>query len=68
MHLSIAIPRKQFLLTALLILALSVFGVNGGFSLLVRGGDAVLEFVGHLISGFHDFSLDRLDPTYPRCF
>lgn len=68
MHLSIAIPRKQFLLRALLILALSVFGVSGGFSLLVRGGDAILEFVGHLISGFHGFSLDRLDPTYPRCF
>jgi hypothetical protein len=56
------------LLTALLVLALSVFGMSGGFSLLVRGGDAVLEFVGHLISGFHHFSLDRLDPTYPRCF
>ncbi|ADV83712.1 hypothetical protein [Terriglobus saanensis] len=68
MHPSIASPRKHFLLTALLILALSVAGANGGFSLLVRGGGAVLEFVGHLISGFHDFSLDRLDPTYPRCF
>lgn len=68
MHLSIAIPRKQFHLRALIILAPSVFGVSGGFSLLVRGGDAVLEFVGHLISGFNGSSLDRLDPTYPRCF
>jgi hypothetical protein len=67
-HLSIASPRQQLLPTALLVLALSVFGMSGGFYLLVRGGDAVLEFVGHLISGFHYFSLDRLDPTYPRCF
>jgi hypothetical protein len=67
-HPSIVSPRQQLLLTALLILALSIFGMSGGFSLLVRGGDAVLEFVGHLISGFHHFSLDRLDPTYPRCF
>jgi hypothetical protein len=67
-HPSIATPRQQLVLTALLVLALSVFGMSGGFSLLVRGGDAVLEFVGHLISGFHHLSLDRLDPTYPRCF
>ena len=27
-----------------------------------------LDFVGHLISGFRDFTLNPLDPTYPRCF
>ena len=39
-----------------------------GRSGLVRAGDASLDFVGHLINGFHDFTLDPFDPTYPRCF
>jgi hypothetical protein len=35
---------------------------------LTRAGEFSLEFVGTLISNVHNISLDRLDPTYPRCF
>ena len=39
-----------------------------GPSVLSRCGDASLHVVGHLISRLHDFTLDPLVPTYPRCF
>ena len=52
-----------------IVLVILAVGFSGGFSALARAGDASLAFVGHLISGLHDgFSLDRLDPTFPRCF
>ena len=35
---------------------------------LVRASESSLEFVGNLIGNVHNISLDRLDPTYPRCF
>ena len=46
----------------------TLFAGLGGFPLLQRAGESSLEFVGNLISNVHHISLDRLDPTYPRCF
>ena len=40
----------------------------GGLPMLAQAGESSLEFVGNLISNVHHISLDRLDPTYPRCF
>ena len=52
--LAIAIPLKTGL----------VWGRSG----FARASGASLDFVGHLISGFRDFTLNPLDPAYPRCF
>ena len=68
MYPSIAHLRRHWTVASLLTVSLIVAGLSGGCSTLARSGDASLEFVGHLISGFHDPSLERLDPTHPRCF
>jgi hypothetical protein len=64
------IVRSRQLLAAGFAMCLggALFVGMGGTSLIARAGDASLEFVGNLIAGFHNISLDRLDPTYPRCF
>ncbi len=67
MYPSIAHPRRYWIVATLITISYIVAGLSGGCSTLTQGG-ASLEFVGHLISGFHDLSLERLDPTYPHCF
>ena len=63
------LTRTHHLLTAAAVcLGGTLFVGLGGFPLLERAGESSLEFVGHLISNVHHISLDRLDPTYPRCF
>jgi hypothetical protein len=68
MHPSIVHPRRSLMLALPVVLVIVAIGLSGGILALARAGDASLEFVGNLISAFHDISLDRLDPMYPRCF
>ncbi len=68
MYPSIARSHRSWILALPLVLTVGAIGLPGGISALARAGDASLEFVGHLIGGFHNFTLDRLDPTYPHCF
>ena len=68
MYPSIAHLRRHWIAPVLITTSLIVAGLSGGCSTLARAGGAPLEFVGHLISGFHEPSLERLDPTYPHCF
>jgi hypothetical protein len=68
MYPNIARSRRPLMLVLRVAFKTVAIGVSGGISALARAGDASLEFVGNLISAFHDISLDRLDPTYPRCF
>ena len=63
----IARSRSQFLVSLAIAVPLST-GLVWGRSGLARAGDASLDFVGHLVSEFHDRSLNPLIPTYPRCF
>jgi len=63
------LARTRPLLTAVAVcLGGTLFAGSGGCTLLARAGKSSLEFVGNLISNVHNISLDRLDPTYPRCF
>lgn len=63
------LTRTRQLLTAVAVcMGGTLFVGLGGFSLLARAGESSLEFVGNLISNVHHISLDRLDPTYSRCF
>jgi len=68
MNPSIVHPRRSWKFILPIVLAVFAIGLSGGFSALARAGGASLEFVGNLIQSVHDISLDRLDPTYPRCF
>ncbi len=68
MYPSIAHTRSPWIVTALITGSLTVADLSGGCSTLTRAGGASLEFVGHLISGLHDLSVERLDPMYPHCF
>ena len=67
MYPSIAHPGRYWIVAALLTISYVVAGLSGGCFTLTQGGVS-LEFVGHLISRFHDPSLERLVPTYPYCF
>ena len=64
------LTRAHHLLTAVATVCLggALFVGLGGLPLLMRAGESSLEFVGNLISNVHYISLDRLEPTYPRCF
>jgi hypothetical protein len=68
MHPSIARSYRPLILILPIVLIIGAVGLSGDISALARAGDASLEFVGHLIGGFHNFTLDRLAPTYPHCF
>ena len=67
MYPSIAHPGRYWIVATLITISYIVAGLSGGCSTLTQGG-ASLEFVGHLISGFQDLSLEGLVPTYPPCF
>jgi hypothetical protein len=63
------LTRKRPLLTAAAVcLGGTLFVGLGGLPFLARACESPLEFVGNLIGNVHRISLDRLDPTYPRCF
>jgi hypothetical protein len=68
MHPSIARSHRALILILPLVLIIGAVGLSGDISARARAGDASLEFVGHLIGGFHNLALDRLDPTYPPSF
>lgn len=60
----IARSLTQVLISLAIAIPLST-GLVWGRSGLARAGDASLDFVGHLISGLQDFTLNPLDPAYP---
>jgi hypothetical protein len=59
---------RQLLTAGAVCLGGTLFVGLGGVSALARAGESSLEFVGNLINNVHHISLDRFDPTYPRCF
>jgi hypothetical protein len=66
---TMTLARTRPLLTAAAVcIGGTLFAGLGGFPWLARAGESSLEFVGNLINNVHHISLDRLDPTCPRCF
>jgi hypothetical protein len=62
-------PMRQLLAARAAVCLGGVLFVGlGGLPMLAQAGESSLKFVGNLISNVHHISLDRLDPTYPRCF
>ena len=68
MRFCIANRHRHSLLSSLAVAALLATGFVYGLCVLGRNGDVSFDGVGNLISRFHDFTLDPLVPTYPRCF
>ena len=65
---TIARPRQLLAVGTAVCLGGALFAGMGSVQRIAQGGEASLEFVGNLISSVRDIRLDRLDPTYPRCF
>ena len=61
-------PNTRRALASLAVTATLAFSLQYGSAVLRWAGGDPLDFVGHLISGFRDFTLKPLDPAYPRCF
>ena len=68
MQLAIARYRKYAVVSTVVISSLALFGITGGFRVLVRVGDAALESYDEVVSDWAQNTLDHLNPTYPRCF
>ena len=68
MKLSSLRPNSRRALLGFAVTATLAFSLQYGSAVLRWAGGDSLDFVGHLISGFRDFTLNLLDPTYPRCF
>ncbi len=68
MQLHIATHARYLALSAALASALALMGVSGGFTVLGRLGDAVLESYTQAVSDWGQHITDKLDPTRPRCF
>ena len=68
MQIVIARPRRFLILVLPIALAVAAIGFSGGISGPLQAGGASLEFVGNLISRFHESPWSWLDPTYSHCF
>ena len=68
MKFSIVRPHSRLVLAALAATTLFGVGLHHWPSALSWAGDVSLDAVGHLTSRLHEFDLDRLVPTYTRCF
>jgi hypothetical protein len=55
-------------LSAVFASSLALMAAKGGFTMLARVGDAVLESYDRAISDWGQHLAEKLDPTYPRCF
>ena len=67
MQFSIVRPHSRLALTTLAATVLLGAGLHYWPFILSWAGGASLDFVGHLTSRLHAFTLDPLVPTYPRC-
>jgi predicted DNA-binding transcriptional regulator AlpA len=54
--------------SAVIVSTLGLVITTGGFPTVVRLGDAALEFYSRAISDWGQHLMEKLDPTYPRCF
>ena len=61
-------PNTRRALASLALTVMLACGLQYGSAVLRWASGDPLDFVGHLISGIRDFTLNPLDPTYPRCF
>ena len=61
-------PRHLLAAGAAVCIGGTLFVGLGGFPLLARASESSLEFVGTLIGNVHHISMDKLYPTYTRCF
>ena len=68
MQFTIARHGRSVAIFAVIASSLALLGATGGFRVLVQLGDAALESCDRAISDWAQNTLERLNPTYPRCF
>ena len=68
MKLSPLSPNTRRALASLVLTAVLACGLQYGSAVLRWASGDPLDFVGHLINGLRDVTLNPLDPAYPRCF
>ena len=61
-------PSSRRVLAGFALTAALVCSLQYGSAVLRWASGDPLDFVGHLISGFRAFTLNPLDPAYPRYF
>ena len=60
MQFTIARHGRSVAIFAVIASSLALLGATGGFRMLVQLGDAAIDWARN--------TLERLNPTYPRCF
>jgi hypothetical protein len=68
MQIHIARYGRHIMLSVAIASALGLVIATGGFPMVVRVGDAALEFYSRAISDWGQHLTEKLDPTYPRYF
>jgi predicted DNA-binding transcriptional regulator AlpA len=68
MQVRIARYGRHIMFSAVIVSTLGLVITTGGFPTVVRLGDAALEFYSRAISDWGQHLMEKLDPTYPRCF
>jgi hypothetical protein len=68
MQFTIARHGRSVALVAVIASSLTLLGAIGAFGTLARFGDAAMESYDRFISDWARDNVERLNPTYPRCF
>lgn len=68
MQSTIARHGRYVVVSAVITSSLALLGTTGGFRVLVQLGDAAIESYDRAISDWARNTLERLNPTFPRCF
>jgi hypothetical protein len=68
MEFTIAKYRRHITLAAKIVSSLALLGATGGLRVLARLGDVAIESYDRTVSDWARNTLERLNPTFPRCF
>jgi hypothetical protein len=68
MQFTIARHGRHVALFAVIASSLALLGATGTFRVLVRLGNAAIESYDRAVSDWARNTLERLNPTFPRCF
>jgi hypothetical protein len=68
MQSTIARHGRYVVVSAVITSSLALLGTTGGFRVLFQLGDAAIELYDRAVSDWARNTLERLNPTFPRCF
>jgi hypothetical protein len=68
MQFTIVRHGRHVVLFAVVVSSSALLGATGGFRMLVQLSDAAIESYDRAISDWAENTLERLNPSFPRCF